>query len=115
MIMPRPYHTEQLNLDGTGGKPFRVYEMESLSSHDYWASVTDVPCPSQKCGGLGEYRLARAIEPKEILFGLAETRIRCTQDEGTAYACHEYEPHRHCPVCGDLLRPGEPDCCEDEE
>lgn len=37
-------HIEQLNLDGTGRKDVRVYDMPNLGT-DYWPSVTDVPCP----------------------------------------------------------------------
>jgi hypothetical protein len=33
------------NLDGNGPRPCRVYEMQVVGPHDYWAAVTDVPCP----------------------------------------------------------------------
>lgn len=35
---------ERHNLDGRGFRKTRVYDMPVVES-DYWASVTDVPCP----------------------------------------------------------------------
>ena len=40
---------EKHNLDGTGIQNCEVYDMPSLSPHDYWLSVTDVPCPVPGC------------------------------------------------------------------
>lgn len=40
---------ETHDLDGTGPKPTRVYDLEP--GPDYWGSVTDVPCPIPGCDG----------------------------------------------------------------
>lgn len=46
----KKFTIRQLNTDGTGQRPHRVYPLPSLSDTDYWISVTDVPCPSCKKG-----------------------------------------------------------------
>lgn len=40
---------ETVNL-GDGDKRHAVYDMPTLDPHNYWASVTDVPCPICKGG-----------------------------------------------------------------
>ena len=41
------------NLDGTGFKKCHVYDLiASGGKDDYWASVTDVPCPIKSCNGI---------------------------------------------------------------
>lgn len=45
--MPR---FEMANLDGGGAKLHSVYDMPVLSKDNYWASVTDVPCPVCRTG-----------------------------------------------------------------
>jgi hypothetical protein len=35
---------------GDGSKSHVVYDMPMLDPHDYWASVTDVPCPACHTG-----------------------------------------------------------------
>ncbi len=60
---------------GDGARPHAVYSMPVVSTHDYWASVTDVPCPlcpgtirwheagfvpgSRICDGCGRFFQAR--------------------------------------------------------
>jgi hypothetical protein len=41
--------TEPHNPDGLGDRPHTVYDMPPRG-HDYWAAVTDVPCPVHGCG-----------------------------------------------------------------
>jgi len=36
---------QMANLDGQGPARHAVYDMPTVSPRDYWASVTDVPCP----------------------------------------------------------------------
>lgn len=40
---------ESYNL-GDGVKKHAVYDMPIIDPHDYWASVTDVPCPACQTG-----------------------------------------------------------------
>jgi len=42
------YRIESLDLDGGGPRPTRVYEMTARP--DYWAAVSDVPCPQCATG-----------------------------------------------------------------
>jgi len=41
---------ERCNPDGKGWRLMQVYHVPSLSEHDYWQSVTSVPCPVPGCG-----------------------------------------------------------------
>lgn len=51
------YRTEPHNLDGCGTKRVHVYDMPAGDPYDYWATVTDVPCP---CCDTGKIRWAEA-------------------------------------------------------
>ncbi len=42
------YHDE-VDLHGSGPSEHEVYPVETKSKHDYWTSVTDVPCPVPGC------------------------------------------------------------------
>ena len=42
--MSESYRYETLDSDGTGPRRHRVYPMPPVA-RDYWAAVTDVPCP----------------------------------------------------------------------
>ena len=44
------YHIEHHNLDGLGSRPVRVYDVPTCEA-GYWPSVTDIPCPVDKCSG----------------------------------------------------------------
>jgi hypothetical protein len=46
-----PYRLEFHNLDGHGSRRTRVYDLPSRDPRDYWASVTDIPCPAEHCTG----------------------------------------------------------------
>lgn len=39
------------NPDGLGSRPHTVFALRSRSTHDYWASVTAIPCPLPECDG----------------------------------------------------------------
>jgi len=41
---------EEHNLHGTGPRDHEVYDLPQLDEHDYWKSVTNVPCPVEGCG-----------------------------------------------------------------
>jgi len=46
------YRLSHLDLDGNGPRPRRVYDLPgSPDQNDYWAGVTDVPCPRDGCAG----------------------------------------------------------------
>src|SRR5690348_7504114 len=38
------------DLDGQGDKDYRLFDVPCKSEYNFWASVTDVPCPLA-CGG----------------------------------------------------------------
>jgi hypothetical protein len=42
---------EQHNLDGQGDRRTQVFDLPSLDPQNYWASVTDIPCPVLGCMG----------------------------------------------------------------
>jgi len=44
------HRIESHDLQGKGPEPCEVYEMEPVP-HNYWAAVTDVPCPVKGCEG----------------------------------------------------------------
>ncbi len=52
----RPYKVEMRNMDGAGTRPCRVWTLPP-AGRDYWAVVTDCPCPV--CGD-GALRWAEA-------------------------------------------------------
>ena len=41
----KPYRIELRNIDGTGKRRCRVYELAPADGPDYWSAVTDVLCP----------------------------------------------------------------------
>ena len=43
------YRIEMFNLDGQGPTRHRVYDMPR--KENFWASVTNVPCPREGCDG----------------------------------------------------------------
>jgi hypothetical protein len=54
-MLPRPkprYETRNL---GDGAKRHAVYDMPIVHPHDYWLSVTDVPCPLCDTGSIRWY------------------------------------------------------------
>lgn len=42
-------HTEPHNLHGTGDTECCVHPVQSRHPHDFWRSVTDIPCPVEGC------------------------------------------------------------------
>jgi hypothetical protein len=81
------YRIEQHNLDGRGYRQTRVFDLPARDAHDYWASVTDIPCPCcagtvrwaeagyvpgyRICDGCGRRFLARGTtsQPRLLLVG----------------------------------------------
>ena len=41
----KPYRIELQNIDGTGKRRCRVYDLAPADGPDYWSAVTDVLCP----------------------------------------------------------------------
>jgi hypothetical protein len=58
---------EMHNLDGTGQRRTRVYDL--AAADDYWAAVTDVPCPLAGCGGLVRWAEAGFVPGYRICDG----------------------------------------------
>lgn len=50
----------RVDSDGTGPRWHDVYVLPA-SGEDYWASVTDVPCPVASCDGLVRWAEAGAV------------------------------------------------------
>ena len=53
----KPYRIVMRNIDGTGARRCRVFDLAPAGGMDYWSAVTDVQCPT--CGS-GVIRWAEA-------------------------------------------------------
>ena len=61
---------ERHNLDGTGIRRYRVYDMPpSTDRLDYWRVVTNVPCPAAGCAGLIRWAEANHVPGWRICDG----------------------------------------------
>jgi hypothetical protein len=99
------YRTEHHNLDGTGSKPCRVYDLTPVTIHqdnppldykDYWRAVTDVTCPCcdggiirwaeagnvsgyRICDGCGRHFVANGDKDKPSLIRVGQRRSKAGQ------------------------------------
>lgn len=99
------YRTEHHNLDGTGSKPCRVYDLSPVTVHqddppldykDYWRAVTDVTCPCcdggiirwaeagnvsgyRICDGCGRHFVANGDKDKPSLIRVGQRRSKAGQ------------------------------------
>jgi hypothetical protein len=83
------------NLDGRGARRVQTYDVAPAGAYDYWAAVTDVPCPCchdgtirwaeagfvpgyRICDGCGRHYLADgdASRPTLLRVGQRRSRVR---------------------------------------
>lgn len=81
------YRIEDHDLHGTGAEPREVYPMAALYPHDYWGSVTDVPCPVDGCNGTVVWYEAGYVPGFRVCMEQAKGKGDGVYDMGTIKHC----------------------------